>query len=53
MNVVLYLLVKAYYVLRNKQKDKLWSQLTDDEKLEYLSNPPEEGNKRLDFRFQH
>lgn len=53
MNIVIYLLTKVYYIWRNNQKDKKWNALTEEERLEYLSNPPDEGNKRLDFRFQH
>lgn len=53
LNILLYIGTKAYYVWRNKQKEKAWASLTKDEKLEYLSNPPDEGNKRLDFRFHH
>lgn len=53
MNIVLYLLTKAYYMFRNKQRAEVWDGLTEDERLEYLSDPREQGNKRLDFRFQH
>lgn len=53
MNIVLYFLTKAYYVFRNKQRDKKWNALTEDERLDYLENTADEGNKRLDFRFQH
>lgn len=53
MNIVIYLLVKAYYVWRNKQREKTWDTFTEEERLRYLSDPPDEGNKRLDFRFQH
>lgn len=53
MNIVLYLLTKAYYVWRNHQKAKKWEVLTEEQRLRYLSDPPDEGNKRLDFRFQH
>ncbi|KAH6631398.1 major facilitator superfamily domain-containing protein [Chaetomium tenue] len=53
MNIVLYGLVKTYYVLRNKQKDGKWNAMTPEEKLEYLATTTDEGNKRLDFRFQH
>ncbi|KAB5532496.1 major facilitator superfamily domain-containing protein [Coniochaeta sp. 2T2.1] len=53
MNVVLYLLVKAYYVGRNKQRDRKWEAMSEDQRLEYLATTKEEGNKRLDFRFQH
>ncbi|KAH8780086.1 major facilitator superfamily domain-containing protein [Diaporthe sp. PMI_573] len=53
MNIVLYFLTKAYYVFRNKQRDKKWNAMTEDERLDYLENTTDEGNKRLDFRFQH
>lgn len=53
MNIVLYFLTKAYYVFRNKQRDRKWDALTEDERLDYLENTTDEGNKRLDFRFQH
>lgn len=53
MNIVLYFLTKAYYVFRNKQRDRKWNAFTEDERLDYLENTTDEGNKRLDFRFQH
>ncbi|KAF3355087.1 hypothetical protein VDGD_07982 [Verticillium dahliae] len=52
-NIALYLSVKAYYVWRNKQRDRRWSAMTEDERLDYLSTTTDEGNKRLDFRFAH
>jgi hypothetical protein len=53
MNIVLYGLVKAYYVFRNKQRDTKWDVMTSEERLNYLATTTDEGNKRLDFRFQH
>ncbi|KAI0836856.1 MFS general substrate transporter [Hypoxylon sp. FL0890] len=53
MNIVLYCLTKVYYVLRNRYKDRKWNSMTSDEKLHYLSTTTDEGNKRLDFRFEH
>ncbi|KAK3290554.1 major facilitator superfamily domain-containing protein [Chaetomium fimeti] len=53
MNIVLYGLVKTYYVLRNKQKDRKWDAMTPEERLDYLATTTDQGNKRLDFRFQH
>ena len=53
MNIVLYLFTKAYYVWRNNSRDKKWRAMSEDERLEYLSTTTDEGNKRLDFRFQH
>ncbi|KAL2173949.1 major facilitator superfamily domain-containing protein [Thermothelomyces heterothallicus CBS 202.75] len=53
MNLALYGLVKAYYVLRNKQRDKKWNAMTPEERLHYLATTTDQGNKRLDFRFHH
>jgi hypothetical protein len=53
MNIVLYPLVKAYYVSRNNQRDKKWKSMTEEQRIEYLNTTKDEGNKRLDFRFQH
>jgi hypothetical protein len=53
MNIVLYGLVKAYYVFRNKQRDTKWSAMTPEERLHYIATTTDEGNKRLDFRFSH
>ncbi|KAI0148902.1 phthalate transporter [Pestalotiopsis sp. NC0098] len=52
-NILLYLLTKAYYVWRNNSRDKQWNAMSDQEKLHYLETTTDEGNKRLDFRFQH
>ncbi|KAH8195195.1 hypothetical protein TruAng_010638 [Truncatella angustata] len=52
-NIALYLLTKTYYIWRNKSRDAKWNALSDDEKLHYLGTTTDEGNKRLDFRFQH
>lgn len=53
MNIVLYLLIKLYYILRNRSRDKKWSTMTEDQKRHYLDHTTDEGNKRLDFRFAH
>ncbi|KAK6458391.1 putative allantoate permease [Scheffersomyces xylosifermentans] len=50
----LLLLVKAYYIFRNKQKDKIWNAMTQEEKEDYMRNATDDdGNRRLDFRFAH
>ncbi|KAI1398605.1 MFS general substrate transporter [Hypoxylon fuscum] len=53
MNIALYCLTKLYYVLRNRSRDRKWNAMTAEQKLEYLSTTTDEGNKRLDFRFEH
>lgn len=46
-------LTKVYYVWRNKQRDRIWSSFTEEEKIDYTLNTTDKGNKRLDFRFDH
>ncbi|GJN72450.1 hypothetical protein PLICBS_006523 [Purpureocillium lilacinum] len=53
MNFVVYVLVKVYYVWRNKTRDRKWEAMTPEQRLEYLSTTTDQGNKRLDFRFDH
>jgi hypothetical protein len=52
-NIVVYALTKLFYVKRNKQRDDKWNSMTEAERLHYLATTKDEGNKRLDFRFQH
>ncbi|KAK6465486.1 allantoate permease [Scheffersomyces coipomensis] len=47
----LLLSIKAYYTWRNNSKSKVWNSMTEDEQYQYVHNTPDEGNKRLDFRF--
>jgi hypothetical protein len=47
MNLVLYGLTKAYYVWRNKSRDKKWNAMTTEQQLEYLVTTTDEGNKRV------
>ncbi|KAF1816197.1 MFS general substrate transporter [Eremomyces bilateralis CBS 781.70] len=55
MNIVLYPLIKAYYVWRNKSRDEVWNKMGKDERDGYLEDEGQRdrGNKRLDFRFAH
>ncbi|KAK4183948.1 major facilitator superfamily domain-containing protein [Podospora australis] len=53
MNICLYAGVKAYYVWKNKSRDKKWNAMSENERLNYLATTEDEGNKRLDFRFEH
>ncbi|CRG88663.1 putative transporter YIL166C [Talaromyces islandicus] len=53
VNILLYMLTKAYYVWRNKSRDRKWNGLSEQEKLVYLETTTDEGSKRLDFRFAH
>ncbi|KAK9360832.1 major facilitator superfamily domain-containing protein [Lipomyces starkeyi] len=53
INIVVYLGVKVYYVLRNRIRDRKWNSLSHEEKEHYLATTTDRGNKRLDFRFAH
>ncbi|KAK6460830.1 major facilitator superfamily domain-containing protein [Scheffersomyces coipomensis] len=51
--IPLLILTKIYYVWRNNKRDKLWNALSPEEREDYITNTNDEGNKRLDFRFDH
>ncbi|KAH8807508.1 major facilitator superfamily domain-containing protein [Xylogone sp. PMI_703] len=51
LNIVVYLSTKAYYVFRNKQRDRIWDAMSDEEKERYRATTTDKGSKRLDFRF--
>lgn len=53
LNVVLFLLCKFYYVARKKYKKGKWDAMSDSEKEQYLSKHGDDGNKRLDYLFEH
>ncbi|KAN0062857.1 hypothetical protein ACQY0O_004678 [Thecaphora frezii] len=53
LSVVLFWLTKAYFMFRNRQRAKIWDSWTLEQKKEYLRTTKDQGNKRLDFRFQH
>ena len=53
VNILLYLGTKMYYVKRNAFRDEKWARMTEGERLDYVTNTSDEGNKRLDFRFAH
>lgn len=50
LNLVLYVLAKTYYIWRNRVRERKWDAMTPEEKLVYLSDHQDVGNKRLDFR---
>lgn len=49
----LLVMVKLYYIWRNKQRDQIWNAMSAEEQEEYVRTTTDEGNKRLDFRFDH
>ncbi|KAL5535716.1 hypothetical protein ACEPAF_3810 [Sanghuangporus sanghuang] len=51
MNVCLYALTYLFYRTLNKRRDRIWTNLTVEERKEYLENTKDKGNERLDFRF--
>lgn len=49
--IALILLTRLYFLARNRWRDNIWNQMSEDEKKEYKLTTTDEGNKRLDFRF--
>ncbi|KAJ4173041.1 hypothetical protein NW754_012046 [Fusarium falciforme] len=52
-NIVLFYLVKAFYIWRNKVRDRRWNALTKEQQEDYILNTTDEGQQRWDFRFAH
>lgn len=52
-NAVFTVLMKGYYMWRNKRRDVTWNGMSQEEKDLYLTTTKDQGNKRLDFRFAH
>lgn len=52
-NIVLFYLVKGFYIWRNRVRDQRWNAMTKAQQEEYQLNTTDEGMKRLDFRFAH
>jgi hypothetical protein len=53
LNIVVFFLTKAFYIWRNKVRDRQWNALTKEEQEDYIVSTKDEGMKRLDFRFAH
>lgn len=51
--IALFVLTKIYYVWRNKQRDRVWNAMTEEERTDYITNATVVGSSRLDFRFAH
>ncbi|KAF2847184.1 MFS general substrate transporter [Plenodomus tracheiphilus IPT5] len=52
-NFILFIGAKLFYVAVNKKREKVWGNMSDEEKETYLATTTDKGNKRLDFRFAH
>lgn len=52
-NAVFAWIIKGYYMWRNKKRDDIWKNMSQQEKDNYLATTKDEGSKRLDFRFAH
>lgn len=51
--LILYPGTYLFYKLTNKRRDKIWDGMSPQDKTEYLRSTKDEGNKRLDFRFDY
>ncbi|KAK8046032.1 retrograde regulation protein 2 [Apiospora saccharicola] len=51
LNLLLYAAAKAYYVWRNRVRDRRWRAMSAEEQVAYLADSQARGNRGLDFRF--
>ncbi|KAK7752682.1 hypothetical protein SLS62_005451 [Diatrype stigma] len=52
-NFVLSVMIKCFYIYKNKTRERVWDAMSPEEKTDYIATTKDEGNKRLDFRFAH
>ncbi|KAI1213067.1 MFS general substrate transporter [Annulohypoxylon truncatum] len=52
-NIVLFYLVKVFYIWRNRVRDRRWNAMSPEEQENYILTTKDEGMRRLDFRFAH
>ena len=45
--------IKVYYILKNHSRERKWSAMNKEQRIEYFATTKDKGNKRLDFRFAH
>ncbi|KAI8964175.1 allantoate permease [Daldinia sp. FL1419] len=53
VSILVFLLTKLYYVWRNKQKERVWNALSEEQQIEYRKTTKLQGSRRLDFKFAH
>ncbi|CAK7237874.1 hypothetical protein SBRCBS47491_010185 [Sporothrix bragantina] len=53
LSIAVFLFTKAYYIFRNKQREKQWNALSREEPIKYKRETTLQGSRRLDFRFAH
>ncbi|KAE9979392.1 hypothetical protein EG328_000877 [Venturia inaequalis] len=51
LSLFLFLFAKAYYVLKNRSRDRKWNAMTPEERTDYTLNTTDKASRRLDFRF--
>jgi hypothetical protein len=54
--LVAFAVQRQYLVFLNKQKEKIWSNMSVEDRIAYQNDREAreaDGNKRLDFRFQY
>ncbi|KAH8426255.1 putative MFS transporter [Aspergillus melleus] len=52
-NIAIYAATKAYYIWRNRGRDRKWQAMSEEQRVEYIATTADQGNKRLEFRFAH
>ncbi|KAI0180351.1 MFS general substrate transporter [Hypoxylon sp. FL1284] len=52
-NILLFYLVKAFYLWRNRLRERRWQAMTPRQREDYVLTTKDEGMRRLDFRFAH
>ncbi|OJD29325.1 allantoate permease [Diplodia corticola] len=53
LSICVFLFTKCYYVWKNKRRERVWSNMTPEQRVDYTKNSTDRGSRRIDFRFAH
>lgn len=53
LSIAVFLFTKVYFMWRNRQKERAWNSLTEEQQTEYRRTTKLQGSRRLDFIFSH
>jgi hypothetical protein len=51
--ILVFVSTKIFYVYVNRQRDRIWNGMSEEERSRYIKDTKLQGSKRLDFRFAH
>lgn len=51
--ILVFVATKIFYVYVNRRRDRIWKEMSEEERSRYVRDTKLQGSRRLDFRFAH